>query len=240
MKYALVTGSTSGIGFAIAKRLLEEGCYVFINYALNEDNARIAEDKFNNISPNFNLIKADMSTLEGVYRVCEDVKTHCEKLDYLVLNSYATDKTDFLEVTPDQWQHVMNANVNIPFFLMQQLYGHMTAGGSVIGVGSMMGIQPHAISVSYGVSKAALHMLCQSMVKHFAPKQIRINAIAPGFVETAMQSSKTPEHRGRIENKIALQRFAEPEEIADFCYSILTNSYLNGTVIPVDGGYDKA
>ncbi|GAA4867880.1 acetoacetyl-CoA reductase [Paenibacillus vulneris] len=240
MKYALVTGSTSGIGLAIAKKLLEEGCFVFANFAHNEDNARAAENVFSGISPNYYIIKADMSKMDGVNTVTETITNRCPRLDYLVLNSYATDKTDFQDVTPEQWQHVMDSNVNMPFFLMQRLYDHMSEKGSVVCIGAMMGIHPHAISISYGVSKAALHMLCSSMVKVYAAKQIRINAVCPGFVDTPAQLGKAPDHRQRIENKIALQRFAQPEEIADFCYSVIMNSYINGAVIPVCGGYDMA
>ncbi len=240
MKYALVTGSTSGIGLAIAEKLLKEGCFVFANYAQNDENARMAAEIFSSISTHFRIIKADMSTHSGVSSLSTIVTSHCSQLDYLVLNSYTTDKTDFLEVTPELWQRVMDANVNMPFFLMQRLYEHMAEDGAVVCIGAMMGIHPHAISISYGVSKAALHMLCQSMVKVYAPKRIRINAVCPGFVETPAQSGKAPDHRKRIENKIALHRFAQPEEIADFCFGVLSNTYVNGAVIPVSGGYDMA
>lgn len=238
MKYAFVSGSTSGIGLAIAEKLLSEDCYVFINYFTNVENARLAEQHLATISANFQVIQADMSSLIGIQSVSEFIKSNCSQLDYLILNSYATDKTPFPQVTFEQWQHVMNTNVNMPFFIMQQLYEHMAEGGSVVCVGSMMGTHPHAVSTSYGVSKAALHMLCKSMVKIYAPKGIRINAVSPGFVETAMQENKTHDHRRRIERKIALQRFAMPKEVADFSYSVLTNSYVNGSVIPICGGYD--
>ncbi|WP_027092633.1 SDR family NAD(P)-dependent oxidoreductase [Cohnella thermotolerans] len=240
MKYALVTGSTAGIGLAIAKKLLEEGCFVFANFAHNEQNARMAAEFFASASDNYRIIRADMSALEGVNALCDSVIAQCPRLDFLVLNSYATDKTDFRFVTPEKWQHVMDCNVNMPFFTMQRLYDHMSEDGSVACIGAMMGIHPHAISISYGVSKAALHMLCQSMVKVYAQKRVRINAICPGFVETPAQLDKAPDHRKRIENRIALRRFAQPEEIANFCYSVLTNTYMNGAVIPVSGGYDMA
>ncbi|REK69574.1 SDR family NAD(P)-dependent oxidoreductase [Paenibacillus paeoniae] len=240
MKYALVTGSTAGIGLAIAKRLLEEGCFVFVNFAHSEENAQAAKKILSTVSSNYAMIKADMSKLEGVNIVGEAVSKLCPQLDYLILNSYVTDKTDFLQVTPEQWQHVMDMNVNMPFFLMQRLYDHMAESGSVVCIGAVMGIYPHAISVSYGVSKAALHMLCRSMVKIYESKKVRINAVCPGFVETPAQAGKAPDHRQRIENKIALHRFAQPKEIADFCFSVLNNGYINGAVIPIDGGYDMA
>jgi len=240
MKYAFVTGSTAGIGLAIAQRLLNEDCFVFVNFAHDEENARVAGEALAEISSNYCIIKADMSNIEGVNIACETIMKQCPRLDYLILNSYATDKSGFKQVSLVQWQHVMDSNVSMPFFLMQHLFDHMAENGSVVCMGALMGIYPHAISISYGVSKAALHMLCQSMVKVYASKRIRINAVCPGFVDTPAQFSKAPDHRLRIENKIALNRFAEPFEIADFCYSILMNNYINGAVIPVCGGYDMA
>jgi 3-oxoacyl-[acyl-carrier protein] reductase len=88
------------------------------------------------------------------------------------------------------------------------------------------------------VSKAGLHFLAQSLVKIFANRNITVNVIAPGFINTSWQESKLPEHRQRIEDKIALKRFGEPEEVAKVCINIVDNDYINGAIINVDGGYD--
>lgn len=101
-----------------------------------------------------------------------------------------------------------------------------------------MGIHPHAMSISYGVSKAGLHFLTKYLVKYFGDRNITVNAICPGFVDTPWQKNKTLDHRERIEDKIALGRFAEPEEIAQLVNSVLENGYINGSILNIDGGYD--
>ncbi len=100
-----------------------------------------------------------------------------------------------------------------------------------------MGVHPHAVSLSYGVSKAAVHALTKNLVKSLAPVGIRVNAVAPGFVDTDWQKGKPAEIRQSIESKIALGRFCTPEEIADVYKMVIENQYLNGEIITVDGGY---
>jgi NAD(P)-dependent dehydrogenase (short-subunit alcohol dehydrogenase family) len=132
----------------------------------------------------------------------------------------------------------MDINVNIPFFLIQRLADSISDSGSILFISSAMSLKPHATSVPYGVSKAAVNMLAQTLGKDFAGRGIRVNAICPGFIDTDWQESKSDEQRARITNKIALGRFGKPSEIADVCYSLIENSYINGAVVPVDGGYD--
>jgi 3-oxoacyl-[acyl-carrier protein] reductase len=100
-----------------------------------------------------------------------------------------------------------------------------------------MGIEPHASSLSYGVTKSAVHALTQNLVKFMVPYQLRVNAIAPGFVDTDWQKNKPEDVRRNIENKIALGRFCMPEEIAEVYQMLIENKYFNGEIITFDGGY---
>ncbi|MCL2048515.1 MAG: SDR family oxidoreductase [Defluviitaleaceae bacterium] len=238
MDYALITASTAGIGFAIAQKLLKQGCYCYINYAHNDERAEVASKKFSEISNNFCILKADLSDINGVKTIIEGVKN--TPLKYVVLNCGITDKTPFGEITHKNWSKVFDSNVNMPFFLMQGLYDSMENESSIVLISSILGRHPHAMSVSYGVSKAAMSALCQNMVKILAPKKIRINALEPGFVDTDWQKEKPQAQRANIENKIALGRFAEPNEIADMCYNVLCNTYINGSIIPICGGYSMS
>lgn len=100
-----------------------------------------------------------------------------------------------------------------------------------------MGIYPHASSLAYAVSKAAIHQMAKELVKVFAQRRITVNAIAPGFVNTSWQNDKPKEQRERIESKIALGRFGYPEEIANLCMTIIDTPYINGSVLEINGGY---
>ena len=104
--------------------------------------------------------------------------------------------------------------------------------------GSLLGDIPHATSLSYGVSKSAIHALVKNLVKFMAVKEIRVNGVAPGFIDTEWQKTKAPEIRKRIENKIALKKFGTPDNIRDLVLHIIDNEYINGTIIRIDGGYN--
>ena len=114
----------------------------------------------------------------------------------------------------------------------------MTEGGSVLFMGSYAGRQAYSSSVVYGVTKAAIHFLTKSLVKEFEPKGITVNAIAPGFIQTPWHENRTQESYDRINRKIALHRFGEIKDVADMAYSILTNHYMNGSIVDLHGGYD--
>jgi NAD(P)-dependent dehydrogenase (short-subunit alcohol dehydrogenase family) len=230
MKRALVTGSTGGIGLAIARKLADAGRFVFTNGRGDAPLGLPAERHL--------FVRADLSAIEGVNALADAVLGETDRLDELVLNVGTTCRKGLKEIECADWRNVMDTNVNMPFFLVQRLFDRIADGGSVVFVGSAMGARPHATSIPYGVSKAAVHMLAQSLVKEFAPRGIRVNAIRPGFVDTEWQRRKPADLRERIEGKIALKRFGLPEEIADMCFALLENGYVNGAVVSVDGGYD--
>lgn len=234
MKYALVTGATKGIGYAISAALIDAGFFVYMNYA--HDDAAAAAILFR--QEQFSLLKADLSTQAGAEHLIDELRaTGNLTLDCVVLNTGLTTRKAFADVQYGDWTQVMDANVNIPFFLVQRLQNCIRDHGSIVFIGSDMGIYPHAVSVAYSTSKAAVHMLAQSLVKEFAPRKIRVNAIAPGFVDTEWQKEKPDWLREKIAGKIALGRFASPEEIADSCMFLVRNGYVNGSVLQIDGGY---
>ena len=110
-------------------------------------------------------------------------------------------------------------------------------GIGLVFTGSLMGIQPHSVSLAYGVTKSAVHALVKNMVKFLVPYELRVNAVAPGFVDTEWQKTKPAEIRRNIENKVSLGRFCDPEELAEVYKMLIENSYFNGEVVVVDGGY---
>lgn len=236
-KYSLITGSTKGIGKQIAIDLLKENIYVILNYAHSDSEAKKTRDQLSKISNDFSIIKSDLSLLDNLNAFIESVKKITHRIDYLILNAAITKRSSFEEVTVDDWMHVFNANLNIPFFIIQRLNSILQDNGNIIFIGALLGITPHATSIPYGVSKSSLGMLAKYLVRVFAQRKITVNVIAPGFVDTSWQNEKSPALRKKIENKISLKRFAKPEEISDTCLHLLKNSYINGQTILIDGGY---
>lgn len=238
MNIVLVTGGTKGIGKAIVLKYLHQGCYAIITYSSDDETAELFQRELDvNYKDKYEIIKADLSKIEEVKIMCNIIRCKYRKIDYLILNARATNRNSFSDMTIDEWNYVINVNLTMPFFIVQSLVDCIIKGGSILFIGTVMGIYPHAISIPYAVSKAGVHMLSRQLVKHLAPYKITVNTIAPGFVDTPWQKSKPLEQRIRIENKIALKRFALPEEIAQLCWDISQNAYINGSLLEIDGGY---
>ena len=236
-KTAIVTGSTKGIGFAIAESLLRNGYFVILNYAADESSAASARESLleKYSEDDFTIIKQALEKEQDIREFTEKCSESADKFDLVVLNAGCTDRSAWADMSWEAWEHVMN--VNAPAELLRRLDARLAEGGSVIFISSAMSVWPHAVSVPYIVSKSAVNGLTKALVKEYADRGIRVNAILPGFVDTPWQKNKAPDHRKRITDKIALHRFAEPDEIADTVIHILESGYINGALINVDGGY---
>lgn len=238
MKYAVVTGSTKGIGKAIAIKLLNEGYFVIVNYANDESAATAFSDEVAEYRGQFAIIKCELSSYENAQEFMNKIGAITQNIDCLILNSGVTDRSLFHEITQADWEHVINTNLNVPFYLVQGLCDKITTDcGRIIFIASILGKYPHAMSLSYAVSKAGVIQMMRNLVKEFSSRRITVNAVLPGFVDTSWQLNKTVEQRKRIEDKIALHRFAQPNEIADLCWSVINNQYINGSELYIDGGY---
>lgn len=237
-KTAIVTGGTKGIGKAIANRLLEEGWKVIITYSSDIDAANATITEFKEIAGNkIHSIMADITDLTSVDIIKEFIDTNSLEIDAIVFNAGLTDRSDFLSIDLDNWTRVFNANLNFPVFLLQKLYSSLKPNGSVTFTGSLMAIHPHSVSLAYGVSKASVHALVKNLVKFFTEKNIRINAVAPGFVDTEWQKTKPAEIRKNITQKLAAGRFCDPDEITDVYMLLINNQYMNGEIVVCDGAY---
>ena len=234
---AVVTGSTKGIGKAIGVKLLEEGYYVVFNYAKDDLGRRLLDDELKDYEGLYCVIKNDFCDEEQVSNFVEEIRNRFEKIDVLVANAGITDRTSWEELSMEQWNRVLHINLTVPAFLTQKLGKIMIDDGSILYIGSILGEYAHSLSVPYGVSKSGLHFLTESLVKEYANRRITVNAICTGFTDTEWQKKKSEEQRMRIQSKIALQRFAEPEEIADLAYMMITNRYMTGSIVKIDGGY---
>lgn len=239
MKRVLITGSTKGIGRAVGLELLSRGCAVAFNYAKDEESARQLWNELDGLGyrDRCQIIQADLSGMEGIDGLLSGLDDRFGRLDYLILNAGTTWRGSLQDLKPEEWERVLNTNLTVPLFLTQACEPRMAEGGCVLFIGAVMGQFPHALSIPYGTSKAAVHYLAQSLVKDFAPQGVRVNCLCPGFVETPWQTKKPAEIRQSIEGKIALHRFARPEEVAAMAASILENPYMNGALVNIDGGY---
>lgn len=237
-KTALVTGSTAGIGKAAGIALLKSGYDVIFNYSKNSDKAEALKAELKKYTGHFHIIRHDMSLPSQAEAFVSKVKEIADSIDCVIFNAGDTRRTEFGSIKEEDWDFLFNINLKVPFFILQAMNEMVNENGRIIFIGSLLGNVPHAIGIPYGVSKAGVHMLSRYLVKAFNERKITVNSIAPGFTETDWHSSKSSELKKKIEGKIALHRFADPEEIAKTCMFIIENPYVNGQIINVDGGYD--
>jgi 3-oxoacyl-[acyl-carrier protein] reductase len=242
MKTALITGGTKGIGKSVAKRLLRENWNVILTYVSDKETADLLKKDLLAAYPfvAIHVLQLDCGDLKSVSIVEEYLIKNKICLDVVLFNAGATDRNAFGSITLENWQYVFNVNINFPVFLLQQILAKLNKGAVVLFTGSLMGIHPHSLSLSYGVSKSAVHSLVKNLVKILAPKNIRINGVAPGFVDTEWQKDKPTEQKISINDKIALQRFCDPSEIADAYWFLIENEYVNGEILTIDGGYSMS
>ena len=228
MKYAIVTGGTSGIGLGVAKMLLDKGYRVYATY--------IGPDFLEKID-NFVPLKIDQTQRGEVYGFIDKIRLECNTIDCIVCNAGMSIRKSFTETTDDDWDKQMEVAVNSHYIMLRELFPLIPNGSRIIFTGSQMAVHPHATVLSYGVTKSAVCALAKNLVKEFGGTGTTVNAVIPGFVETPWQKEKTEEIKQNIYKKTAIHRFATIDEIVDAYRFCIENPFVNGSLIEVNGGY---
>ena len=228
MKYAVVTGGTSGMGLGVAKMLVSKGYYVFTTYVGPE-----FKDKIENYEAHL----VDQTKRDEVYGFINYVKSKTDHLDCIVCNAGMSIRKSFTETTDADWDRQMEVAVNSHYIMVREFFPIIPPGSRILFTGSQMAIQPHATVLSYGVTKSAVCALAKNLVKEFDGSGTTVNAIIPGFVDTPWQAAKPEEIKQNIYKKTAIHRFATVDEIVDAFRFCIDNPFVNGSMIEVNGGY---
>lgn len=236
MKNALVTGGTKGIGLGIAKMLLDNDYFVTITYCNDETSAKSCNEQLEAYTGQFEILKANQGNKQDMLMLVAHLRNR-GNIDCIVCNAGTTLRKSFQEIDNDDWENVMNVNLNSNVFLIRDLFDKISHHSRIIFIGSLMGVYPHGTSLAYGVSKAAVHALAINLVKCFEGTGTTVNAIAPGFVETEWQKNKPKEIRENIYKKTAIKRFAEVDEVAKAVEFCINNAFVNGSILEISGGY---
>jgi 3-oxoacyl-[acyl-carrier protein] reductase len=238
-KVALVTGSATGIGRAVAVRFAKEGLAVAVNYSRSETEAKETLAEVQKFGVPALLCKANVADEDAVKPMVERCVQELGGLDVLVNNAGTThfiDHTDLDALTNEVWDDILGVNLKGTFFCSRAALPHLQkTGGSIVNVTSVAGLQGHGSSIPYAASKAALNCMTKSMARAFAPK-VRINAVAPGPVLTRWLADRM-DHVTRSLAGTPMGRAAIPEDIADaVCFLALGTTLMTGQVVVVDGG----
>ncbi len=242
-KVALVTGSSSGIGRAIALRLARDGAAVCVNYRKGVDEANEVRGQIESLGRPVIVVQADVAKLDDVRRLVGETVGQLGRLDILVNNAGIEIKQPFLEVTEDNYDRVLDVNLKGAFFCAQAAAQQMVAqggGGRIINVSSVHEDMPMPLHASYTASKGGMRMMMRTICLELAPYQITVNNVAPGAIATPINAAtiQNPELLAALLAEIPLKRLGTSEEVADLVAYLASPeaSYVTGSTFVIDGG----
>ena len=239
-KIALVTGASRGIGRAIAERLSRDGASVAINYVRNLDKAEEVFTEITSAGGTAFTIQADVCRIDGIQQLFEKTLEHFGRLDILVNNAGIRISPTVADLQEEEFDRLFAINVKGPFFACQQAAHQISDGGRIINISSavtQMMLSGHSI---YAASKAAVDQLTRVFAKEVGGRQITVNAVAPGPVDTELlREGKTEEQIQQMAQMAAFGRLGKVEDIADAVAFLASDDarWITGQVIHVNGGY---
>ena len=239
-KVALVTGAARGIGKAIALRFASEGADIAFTDLAIDDNGRATEEEIRALGVRVKGYASNAANFDEAHKTVEEVVKDFGGIDILVNNAGITKDGLMLRMSEAQWDAVIAVNLKSAFNFVHACVPVMMRrrGGSIINMASVVGVHGNAGQANYAASKAGMIALAKSVAQEMGPKGIRANAIAPGFIETAMTEALPDSVREEWKKKIPLRRGGTPGDVADVAVFLASNlsSYVSGQVIQVDGG----
>lgn len=239
-KTALVTGATRGIGKGIALKLAIEGANIAFTFVSSVEKAKVFEAELASLGVKAKGYQSNAAEFAEAERLVDDITKEFGSLDVLVNNAGITRDALLMRMTELHWDEVMDTNLKSAFALTKAAMKPMmkARNGSIINITSVVGITGNAGQANYAASKAGMIGLTKSVAKELGSRNIRCNAIAPGFIETEMTEALSEEIRKQWTDGIALKRGGSPEEVANAVLFLASNmsSYISGQTLNVCGG----
>jgi 3-oxoacyl-[acyl-carrier protein] reductase len=238
-KVAVVTGAGRGIGEAIARRLAGEGAAVAVCDVMLDNAQQVATD-LSRSGTKANAYAVNVTDSQQVKQVCDQIVADFGRVDILVNNAGITRDGLLLRMSDEDWDAVLNVNLKGAFLFTRSLSRTMLQqrSGAIVNIASIVGVMGNAGQANYSASKAGLIGFTKTVAKELASRGIRSNAVAPGFIQTAMTDKLSPEARKAQTEFIALKRLGLPEDVANVVLFLASDlsGYVTGQVIAVDGG----
>ena len=239
-KVAIITGASRGIGKSIAQEFIRQGAKVAFTYRSSEEKARALEAELSANGGEVKGFQSDAAQMVEAEKLVSDVVEAFGTVDIVVNNAGITDDTLLMRMSEDQWDRVIDVNLKSCFALTKAVLRTMlkARSGSIINVSSVVGVQGNAGQANYAASKAGILGFTKSVALELGSRNIRCNAIAPGFIETEMTAALDETTVQGWRDAIPLKRGGKPEDVANLCVFLASDmsSYITGQTICVDGG----
>jgi len=238
-KVALITGGSRGIGEAIALKFAAEGAHIAFTYVSSDERAKALEEKLSAMGVQAKGYKSDAGDYAAAETLVNEIMTQFGTVDICVNNAGISKDNLLMRMTPEQWDDVLQANLKSIYNLSKQVIKPMMKNrkGSIINMSSIVGMKGNAGQSSYAASKAGIIGFTKSIAQELGSRNVRVNAIAPGFIETDMTHYLKDGGAEKWFEKIPMARFGKPEEVADVALFLASDmsSYVSGQVISVCG-----
>lgn len=242
-KVILVTGGSRGIGAAIVKHLSNNGAHVAFTYMNSTDTANRLAEALTTTNIKVKAYRSDAASYVEAQTLVDQVLIDFGRIDVLINNAGLTRDNLIMRMSETQWDEVLNTNLKSVFNLTKAIAKPMLKEkkGSIINITSIVGLSGQAGQSNYAASKSGIIGFTKSIAQELGSRNIRCNAIAPGFIETDMTDILTEENKKEYFSRIPLKRFGSPEEVADLCLFLASDmsSYITGQTISVCGGLNN-
>ncbi len=239
-KVALITGATRGIGKQIALTLAKQGYNIALNYRKENEELEQTKKQIEENKVECFAVKGDVSSFEDCEQIAKQVVDKFGKIDVLVNNAGITKDMLLMRMTKEDFEQVINVNLVGTFNVTKSVINYMlkARSGRIINISSVVGISGNAGQTNYSASKAGIIGFTKSLAKEVASRNILVNAVAPGFIQTSMTDVLKDEIKEEIAKTIPLKRMGTPEDVANVVKFLASDdsSYITGQVIQVDGG----
>lgn len=238
-KVIIITGASRGIGRELAKALAREGNQVIANYNRSENEAKSLKEEVEKEGYCIDIVKADVSKWNECRDLVEFTLNNYGKIDVLINNAGISQIKEFTQITEVDWNNMVNVNLNSVFYMTKEVISNMihNKSGCIINISSVWGMVGSSCEVHYSTTKAAIIGMTKALAKELGPSNIRVNAVAPGFVETDMVKDIDENSKKEIINEIPLMRTSKPEEIFKSVKWLIEDELMTGQVISPNGGW---